>query len=82
VTVTVSAAANLGLELWSTTATSVWTGIRGRLASSAGGAARKTVSWANRGRSARVVYANVRTTGRPVHFTAAYALRVGVTRLP
>jgi subtilisin family serine protease len=81
VTLTVSADANLALELWSTTATTVWTGTRGRLGAADRSGGPDTLTWANRGSRSRIVYVNVRPSNRTAqHLTAKYTLRVRVSK--
>jgi Subtilase family len=81
VTLAVTADADLALELWSTAATTVWTGTRGRLAASDRTGRAETVKWANRGGSRRVVFANVRASSRSAqHLNAKYTLGVRISK--
>jgi subtilisin family serine protease len=81
VTLTLTTARDLALELWDATAGTVLTGSKGRLASSTGVRVTKTVAWANRTTRARTVFSNVRPTAGQGHLTARYGLQVRVARI-
>jgi hypothetical protein len=81
VTLAVTADADLALEIWSSEATTVWSGTRGRLVSSDRAGKTESATWTNRTSRSRVIYVNVRfsTRSQPQHTDAKYTLRVGIS---
>jgi subtilisin family serine protease len=76
VSVTLTADADLALDLWSAAAQTVWSGRVGRLVVSDRRGTTETVAWTNRGAAPRVVFLDVRPSGNPTHLTASYTVAV------
>jgi len=79
VTVTATSSTDIVLDLWRSTAPTVWTGSSGRLASS-DRAATETVSWTNRTRRTQRLYSHVAISEAAETGSATYSLAVRTSK--